>query len=123
MAGDEFTGGAHVDYQGTIFQVLTRALYRDEPGAPVKKKGPDDYSGYKDVCPIHGKQLTALGSLLAVRGLIFCGFGNFRDFYEGGVEGGACADVGESLAGEGVHVGASGMELGPVKARCDDTRG
>src|ERR1039458_4014630 len=97
MAGDKFTGGAHVDYPGTIFQVLSRVLYRDEPGAPVKKKGHDDYSGYKDVCPIHGKQLTALGSLLAVRGLIFCDFGNFRNFYQGGVEGGAGADVGEAL--------------------------
>jgi hypothetical protein len=55
MAGDEFTGGAHVDYPRTIFQVLARVLYRDESGAPVKKKGHDDYGGNKDVCPIHGR--------------------------------------------------------------------
>ena len=55
MTGDEFTGGPHVDYPGTIFQVLTSVVYRDEPGAPVKKKGNDDYGGNKDVCPIHGR--------------------------------------------------------------------
>ena len=42
---------------------------------------------------------------------------NFSYFDEGGIEGGAGADVGEALAGEGVYVDAAGVELGPVKAR------
>ena len=51
------------------------------------------------------------------------GLGDACDFNQGGVEGCSCADVGEALAGEGVDVGAVGVELGPVKAGGDDAGG
>ncbi len=51
--------------------------------------------------------------------------GDAADFDQGGVEGGAAADVGEALGGERVDVGAAAGEiaaqLGPIEAGGDDT--
>ena len=79
--------------------------------------------------------LEAAGALVAGGVHGWCSFGlvggkcdvgrgvEAADFDEGGVEGGAAAEVGEALAGEGVDVAAGGGEFGPVEAGGDDAWG